>query len=159
MANRNLGIYLNDHLAGSTTGKLLSHHLAEHHRSSPYGAELRRVADEIAEDRLALLDLMRELGVPVRRHKVCAGRLAHKARLLKLNGGLARRSGLSTLIELEMLRLGIEGKSLLWRTLLELSATTADLDENRLRTLDDRARDQLDTVESLRRRTAALVFR
>lgn len=150
MSQEALGIYLNDHLAGSTTGQLMSRHLADHHGASPHGGELRRVADEIAEDRQALLDLMAALGIPARRHKVYAGWLAEKARLLKLNGRVTRRSGLSTVIELEALRLGIEGKSLLWQSLLSLTPEK-DLDEDRLHTLLDRAREQIDTVETVRR--------
>ncbi|MEU4096334.1 hypothetical protein [Streptomyces sp. NPDC026673] len=150
MSREALEIYLNDHLAGSTTGRLISRHIAEHHRSSSHGGELRRVADEIAEDRQALLDLMAALDVPTRRHKIYAGWLAEKARLLKLNGRVVRRSGLSTVIELEALRLGIEGKSLLWQSLLSLTPRE-ELDEARLRNLLDRAREQIDTVETVRR--------
>ncbi|MFG2858598.1 hypothetical protein ACGFZ9_50125 [Streptomyces mirabilis] len=113
MSRELLGIYLNDHLAGATAGRCTARHIAEHHRSSPYGEELRRVAEEVAQDRQALLNVMDELGVAARRHKVYAGWLGEKARLLKLNGLTTRRSGLSSVIELEMLRLGIEGKSLL----------------------------------------------
>ncbi|MFF3562730.1 hypothetical protein ACFYXS_22080 [Streptomyces sp. NPDC002574] len=153
-----LGIYLNDHLAGSTAGRNLARHLAEHHRSSPYGGELSRVADEITEDRQALLDLMAALDVPARRHKVYAGWLAEKGRLLKLNGRLTRRSGLSTMIELETLRLGIEGKTLLWRTLLSLTPHRA-LDEAQLKGLLERAREQADTVEAVRRHAAVAAFR
>ncbi|WP_405764940.1 hypothetical protein OG539_06295 [Actinacidiphila glaucinigra] len=150
MSQQALEIYMNDHLAGSTTGQLISRHLADRHRSSLHGDELRRVADEIEEDRQSLLDLMATLDVPARRHKVYAGWLAEKARLLKLNGRVTRRSGLSTVIELEALRLGIEGKSLLWQSLLSLTPKK-DLDEDRLHTLLDRAREQIDTVETVRR--------
>ncbi|MFD8077836.1 hypothetical protein ACFV3E_34875 [Streptomyces sp. NPDC059718] len=150
MSQQALEIYMNDHLAGSTTGQLISRHLADHQRATPHGDELRRVADEIAEDRQSLLDLMAALDVPARRHKVYAGWLAEKARLLKLNGRVTRRSGLSTVIELEVLRLGIEGKSLLWQSLLSLTPKK-DLDEDRLRLLLDRAREQIDTVETVRR--------
>lgn len=153
-----LGIYLNDHLAGSTAGRNLARHLAEHHRSSPYGGELSRVADEITEDRQALLGLMDDLGVPAHRHKVYAGWAAEKGRLLKLNGRVTRRSGLSTVIELETLRLGIEGKTLLWRTLLSLTPHRA-LDEAQLKGLLERAREQADTVEVVRRHAAVAAFR
>ncbi|MEU3979233.1 hypothetical protein AB0F77_03840 [Streptomyces sp. NPDC026672] len=153
-----LGIYLNDHLAGATTGQLLSRHLARRHRSAPYGGELGRVADEIAADRRVLLGLMERLSVPARRHKIVAGRLAEKARLLKLNGRVARRSGLSTFVELETLRLGIEGKALLWQTLRELGPTGGALDEPQLEALVARAQDQINTVESIRRNTATDTF-
>jgi hypothetical protein len=153
-----LGIYLNDHLAGATTGTLLSQHLAEEMRSTPHGSDLRRVADEIAEDRQHLLEVMSLLGVPARRHKFYAGWLAEKLCLLKLNGRIVRRSHLSTLIELETLRLGIEGKSLLWQTLLGLTPARG-LDETRLKDLVRRAVDQAEAVETTRRGTVGAVFR
>ncbi|MET8450915.1 hypothetical protein [Streptomyces sp. NPDC005209] len=158
MRREALGIYLNDHLAGATAGRLIAHRLAEHHRSSPYGGELHRLAVEIAEDRQTLLDLMDALAVPARRYKVFAGWLGEKGRLLKLNGRATRRSGLSTVIELEMLRLGIEGKSLLWKTLLALTPAR-ELDETLLKELLDRARDQIDTVETVRTGAAVAALR
>ncbi|MPY35189.1 hypothetical protein FNH09_29280 [Streptomyces adustus] len=157
MHRKLLGIYLNDHLAGATTGQHVSRHIAEHLRHSPYGGELRRVAHEIAQDRQTLLELMDDLGVPERRHKVYTGRVAEKARLFKLNGRLVGRSALSTVTELEALRLGIEGKTLLWQTLLQFAPTKA-LDETRLKTLLERARHQAATVESARRSAAVAAF-
>ncbi|MEU6218691.1 hypothetical protein ABZ845_14400 [Streptomyces sp. NPDC047022] len=148
-----LKVYLNDHLAGATAGQHMSRHLAERHGSSTHSGELRRVADEIAEDRQTLLEVMGALGVPARRYKVLAGRLGEKARLIKLNGRLTRRSGLSDVLELETLRLGIEGKSLLWQTLLSLTPEKG-LDQARLRDLQDRARRQISTVEAVRREEA-----
>ncbi|MCX4404147.1 hypothetical protein OG840_21095 [Streptomyces sp. NBC_01764] len=153
-----LKIYLNDHLAGATAGQHLSRHLAEHHRASPYGGELRHVADEIEEDREALLEVMDTLGVPALRYKVFAGRLGEKARLLKFNGRVTRRSGMSEVLELETLRLGIEGKSLLWQTLLSLTPDKG-LDRARLRDLQDRARRQIGTVEDVRREEAVGALR
>jgi hypothetical protein len=43
--------------------------------------------------------------------------MGEKAARLKLNGHLLARSPLSSLEELEMLRLGVEGKAAGWRTL------------------------------------------
>ena len=85
-----------------------------------------------------------------------AGRLVEKARLFKLNGRVTRRSGLSSVLELETLRLGIEGKSLLWQTLLSLPPAKG-LDRARLQDLLDRARHQIDTVEGMRREGAVPV--
>jgi len=161
-----LGTCPNGRLADSTAGRNSGRHLAEHHRSSPCGSELGRVAEEITEDRQAFLDLMQSRGVTQRRHKAYAGWGAEKGGLLELkkggllelNASVTRRSGLSTLIELETLRLGIEGKALLWRTLLSLTPHRA-LDEAQLNGLLERAGEQADTVEAVRRQTAAAGFR
>lgn len=60
-----LGTYLNDHLAGSTTGRELARRAAANNRSSPLGEFLRELARAIDEDRDTLLSLMRTLDVRV----------------------------------------------------------------------------------------------
>jgi hypothetical protein len=125
-----LGIYLNDHLAGATGGLELAHRVARSHRESRAGTAMQRLAVEIALDRAALQDIMDVLGIPVRTYKVCAAWVGEKAARLKLNGYLLAQSPLSGLIELEMLRLGVEGKAAGWRTLRLLAET-----DKRLRTL------------------------
>ena len=64
---------------------------------------------------------MAALGIPVRRYKVGAAWIGEKAGRLKFNGRLLARSPLSDLEELEMLRLGVEGKAAGWRTLRTLA--------------------------------------
>jgi hypothetical protein len=153
-----LGIYLNDHLAGATFGIGLARRIAHQHRHSARRDDLERIAEEIAEDRQALLELMEALGVTARRYKIYGGWAAERLGRLKPNGQLYRRSGLSTFIELETLRLGVEGKTLIWRTLLAVAAKEDRLVESRLRVLLDRAREQVDLLETLRLKAAEAVF-
>lgn len=153
-----LGIYLNDHLAGATFGVGLARRIAQQHRHSVRGADLARIAEEIAQDRETLLEIMDSLGVPTRRYKIYGGWAAEKLGRLKPNGVLYRRSGLSTVIELETLRLGVEGKTLIWRTLLVVATDVAHLDEPQLGSLLDRAREQIDTLEALRLSAATAIF-
>ena len=145
-----LGIYLNDHLAGATAGTELAHRTARSHRDGKNGATLRRLAAEIAQDRAALLDIMAALGIKVRHYKVGAAWVGEKAGRLKFNGRLFARSPLSNLEELEMLRLGVEGKAAGWRTLQTLADTDTRLDPGRLDELISRARRQADLLEDLR---------
>jgi hypothetical protein len=72
---------------------------------------LNRLAAEIAEDRATLLEIMAGVGVPVRHVKSHAAWAAEKAGGLKLNGHVLHRSPLSGLVELEALRLGVQGKA------------------------------------------------
>ncbi|WP_329138602.1 hypothetical protein OG552_31130 [Streptomyces sp. NBC_01476] len=153
-----LGIYLNDHLAGATFGVGIARRIAHQHRGSVRAADLERIGREIAQDRQTLLDIMDALGVPARRYKIVGGWAAERLGRLKPNGVLYRRSGLSTFIELETLRLGVEGKTLIWRTLLAVATGKDELDETRLRGLLDRARAQIDTLERLRLEAASTVF-
>jgi len=99
-----------------------------------------------------------EFGVPVRHYKVYAGWAAERLGRLKLNGHVLSRSPLSTLVELELLRLGVEGKAAGWRTLKVVAATRRSVSVERLDGLIARALEQSQTLEDLRVRTAADVL-
>ena len=101
---------------------------------------------------------MAALGVPVRVYKVYAGWIGEKAGRLKLNGFLLGRSPLSDLEELEMMRLGVEGKAAGWRTLRALAETDRRLDPARLDDLISRARRQAELLEEHRLRAADQVI-
>src|SRR5690348_9870465 len=148
-----LGIYLNDHLAGATGGAELARRVAAARRGEEAGDALLR----FAADRVALLDMMAALDVPVRTYKVYAGWIGEKAGRLKLNGRLLARSPLSSLEELEMMRLGVEGKAAGWRTLQLVADTDPRLDRARLAELIARAESQLELLEGLRVRAARVV--
>jgi hypothetical protein len=150
-----LGIYLNDHLAGATGGTELARRMAGSHHDPTQRMTLQRLAADITQDRRALLDLMTVLKVPVRHYKTSAAWAAEKAARLKLNGRLLARSPLSSLEELEMLRLGVEGKAAGWRTLHELADTDSRLNHDTLDELMARARQQAALLEELRVQAAA----
>ena len=150
-AYRVLGIYLNDHLAGATAGTELAHRVARTHDDD----RLRRFAVEVAQDRVTLLDLMKALGVPVRVYKTAAAWIGEKAGRIKPNGHLLTRSPLSYLEELEIMRLGVEGKAAGWRTLRALADTDPRLDQTRLDDLITAAQRQSGLIEELRIQAAA----
>jgi len=143
-----LGIYLNDHLAGAMAGTELARRISRTH------PELRVLADDIEADRKELLDLMRETGVESRPHKEALGWLTEKAGRLKFNGRVLGRSPLSDVLELETLRVGIEGKTSLWRTLRQLGS----FDETRLERLESRAVSQAALVDQYRLHLAPQAF-
>jgi hypothetical protein len=145
-----LGIYLNDHLAGATAGTELARRIAASHGRSAVGGPLHQLAAEVAQDRAALQDIMGALGVPVRGYKVYAAWVREKAGRLKFNGHLLTKSPLSYLEELEMMRLGVEGKAAGWRTLRVLAGSDKRLDAARLDDLIARAQRQSDVLEELR---------
>jgi hypothetical protein len=155
---RLLGIYLNDHLAGATAGGELARRMAASRHVPATDSVVQRLAADIAQDRSALLDMMTSLGVPVRGYKVGAAWIGEKAGRLKLNGHLLARSPLSNLEELEMLRLGVEGKAAGWRTLRVLADRDRRLDPGRLEDLISRARRQADLLEELRVRAVGQVI-
>ncbi|HEV7628600.1 MAG TPA: hypothetical protein VGO89_19060 [Streptomyces sp.] len=155
-----LTIYLNDHLLGATSGSELARRIAKQHAMSPAGQTLVRIADDVAQDRAALLQIMSDLGVPARRYKICAGWALEKAGRAKTNGFLIRRSPLSSVVELEALRLGMEGKRLMWQALHALSGTgrNSGLEAEQLTSLIQRARNQAEIVEELQLQAAAGVL-
>ncbi len=142
-----LAIYLNDHLAGSTVGHELAKRSAAHNRSSDYGTFLDGLAEEIAEDRRKLMEIMGALGIRVDRLKWVGAWAAEKLGRLKLNGSLRDYSPLSRVVELEGLALGINGKLSLWRALEELAPKLPELASFDLPGLAARAESQLERLE------------
>ncbi|GAB3429341.1 hypothetical protein [Actinophytocola sediminis] len=153
-----LGIYLNDHLAGATGGVDLARRIAAAERGWSEVDVLVRLAREIEEDRETLLELMAALAVPVRGYKALAGWLVEKVARLKPNGRVVTRSPLSRVVELEVMRLGVEGKAAGWRTLRTRAANDRRLDPVLLDALIDRAHDQSERLERLRVLAAAKAF-
>jgi hypothetical protein len=145
-----LGIYLNDHMAGAVAGSELARRLAGAEQHEVYGPVATRLAKEIDEDRTDLLRFMTALNVPVRRYKTLFAWAASKAGTLKPNGRLLSRSPLSRVVELEALRLGVEGKAAAWRTLRIRASTDTRLDAGRLDRLIERAATQITDLETLR---------
>jgi hypothetical protein len=149
-----LAIYLNDHLAGSTVGLELARRVAANNEGTPYGPVLAEVAEEIAEDREALLDVMARMSVARDPLKLAGAWGAEKLGRLKLNGSLFSYSPLSRLVEIEGLSLGVDGKLGLWQA-LELTHG----DDPRLRGVDlealiTRAKSQRRRLERQRRNAA-----
>ncbi|RZE96751.1 hypothetical protein C0R04_09990 [Streptomyces albidoflavus] len=154
-----LAIYLNDHLAGAAGGVELLRRAAQAGRDQAASRQLHDLTDEVADDRASLMEIMRELDIPVRRSRIVLGRLGEKAGRLKTNGHLLSRSPLSDLLELEAMRLGVEGKACCWRTLRELADTDPRLDPQRLDRLLRRAETQIARLERLRGQAAVATFR
>ncbi|MFF4584980.1 hypothetical protein [Streptomyces sp. NPDC001388] len=153
-----LDVYLNDHLAGATAGTRLARRMVREHHDTEYGVELEKLAAEIAQDKRYLLRILSDLEMPVQHYKQYGARLGEKLGRVKPNGRLLRRSGLTVLVELEAVRLGVQGKALLWRALLSASAEDPRLDADWLRKLEQRAEQQLRTLDALHQRAAATLL-
>ena len=118
-----LSIYLNDHLAGSTTGVELVKRSRASNQGTPLGDFLERLTREIDEDRETRKSLMEELGVRPDPLKAYGAWAMEKVGRLKLNGQLTGYSPLSRLVELEGLELGITGKRAMWVALEDVMGT------------------------------------
>lgn len=151
-----LGVYLNDHLAGSTLGMELARRMtAAAEPGSECATTLSGLATEITQDRSALLGIVAALGIRVRGYKMFAAWAGEKAGRLKLNGRLLSRSPLSDVVETEFLQVAVAGKGACWRTLRELAERDGRLAAGQLDDLIARAERQASVLESLRSAAAA----
>jgi len=148
-SSKYLTTYLNDHYAGSTAGVSLARRAAHENQGNELGAFLSELSEEIAADRETLKEIMDALGVRADPVKVAVARGMELAGRLKLNGQLLGYSPLSPLVELESLKLGIEGKLALWRALGEIG-DGPPLEPGRMAELAARAERQAADVEARR---------
>ena len=153
-ASKYLATYLNDHLAGATAALELVRRAASENADNALGTFLSGLAEEIADDRAALREVMASLGVGADRKKVAFAWAVEKAGRLKPNAQLLGYSPLSPLIELEALSLGLEGKRLMWVALQGI-AEEYGLSSDRLTELEARADDQRERVERHRLEVSA----
>jgi hypothetical protein len=156
MSDRYLGIYLNDHLAGATTGLELARRVRGSNEGTDLGRFLDDLVTEIEEDRETLEAVMDRLGVATNPVKRLGGWVAEKAGRLKLNGQLLGYSPLSRLLELEMLHIGVTGKLELWKALDATVGT--ELAEFDLGRLVERAESQRRRLERQRLDAARNAF-
>ena len=158
MNRKLLGIYLNDHLAGSTVGLELVKRAAGSNEEGELGDFLATLAEEIDADRESLRAIMKRLEYGEDIPKKLTAWTAEKLGRLKPNGQLTGYSPLSRVVELEGLALGITGKLALWKALHALASGEPRLDAAELDRLRERAERQRDGVERHRVRAAADAF-
>lgn len=151
-----LGIYMQDHMAGSVTGVELAKRAAASNRGTELGRTLERVAAEVEEDRESLARVMEAYGVGTDRLKNLGAWAFEKVGRLKLNGSFVSYSPLSRVIELEGLILGISGKLALWRALEKVLGP--EYAGESFAALADRAEAQRRTLDPLRLEAARSAF-
>ena len=151
---RYLAIYLRDHHAGSAAGLGLVRRCRAANEGTAWEPMLAQLESEIAQDRRALGEMMRRLGVTPNVVKQAMGSLTQLAASLKANGHLTRYSPLSRLVELEALAAGIVTKRNLWRSLGEVADDHDGLRADELERLVEGATSQLERVLDGHRRAA-----
>jgi hypothetical protein len=152
----NLATYLNDHLAGATTGRELAKRALSNNRGTEFEPTLEWLVEQIVEDREALIGIMRAVGAPEDHLKKLAAFAVERVGRLKPNNSLFSYSPLSRLVELEGLVLGVSGKLAGWRSLQQLDdPRLAGFD---LEQLAQRSLEQRDRVEEQRGAAARIAF-
>ena len=146
-SNELLGVYLNDHLAGSAAGIELAEKLRDNNQGTELGNTMAALHRDIEQDRATLEELMARLEVERHPVKEAAGWAQEKLSRLRLNPALTGAAELTRLLETEALSLGIEGKLAMWLALKEAAAVNPRLDGTDFDRLIERARGQRRTLE------------
>jgi hypothetical protein len=157
-SNELLGVYLNDHLAGSAAGTELSGKLRDNHQGTELGDAMDALHRDISQDKEALEELMRHLEVERHPVKEAAGWMLEKVSRLRLNPALTGGAELTRLLETEALSLGIEGKLAMWLALKEAAAADPRLAGTDFDRLIERARGQRRALEPHRLAAAVQSF-
>jgi hypothetical protein len=157
-SNELLGVYLNDHLAGSAAGIELAGKLRDNHKGTELGEAMAALHRDITQDRDALEELMGHLEVDRHPVKEAAGWMLEKLTRLRLNPALTGGAELTRLLETEALSLGIEGKLAMWLALKEAAAADARLAGTDFDRLIERARGQRRALEPHRLAAAVESF-
>jgi hypothetical protein len=146
-SNEPLGVYLNDHLAGSAAGTELAERLRDNNQGTELGTTMAALHRDIERDRAALEELMARLEVEHHPVKEAAGWLLERLSRLRLNPAITGSADLTRLLETEALSLGIEGKLAMWLALKEAAAVDRRLAGTDFDRLIERARGQRRTLE------------
>ena len=157
-SNELLGVYLNDHLAGSAAGTELAEKLRDNNQGTELGTTMAALHRDIEQDRATLEELMARLNVKQHPVKEAAGWLLERLSRLRLNPALTGSAELTRLLETEALSLGIEGKLAMWLALKEAAAADARLAGTDFDRLIERARGQRRALEPHRLAAAVESF-
>jgi hypothetical protein len=155
LPHHHLGIYLNDHLAGSAAALELLAELGNAPGPDQWAVDLRT---EIAADRDELEELMQKAAIAPSTTRQVAAWVSEKLAQLKTRVDDPGRGVLRRLELIEALALGIDGKRALWAALqvaAEHEAVLGGVDYSRLIA---RAEDQRRIVEARRLQVAALAL-
>ncbi|WP_235735501.1 hypothetical protein [Nocardioides alcanivorans] len=140
---------LQHHWAGATAGVAFFDRVGRGFPDPEVAAEVRRLAAEVNDDRESLRQLMRSLGFEPSRLGAATARAGEWLGRFKPNGRVIRRSPLTDVLELEMLRNALSGKRIGWQVVLEISEHDDRIDSGSIRTLLDRADSHLDRLGEL----------
>jgi hypothetical protein len=155
---KELGTYLNDHLAGSTAALELVEYLAKNYPDSTLENFFAELHADITADREMLRDLLNTFDAKESAVRKAGAWIAEKFGRAKLNLDEHQVDGIGLLEALEGLVLGITGKGLLWRALSAASQTFPELRGLDYAQLEQRAVAQRNRVEQKRIAAARRAF-
>jgi len=143
-----LGLYLADHLTGSTAGLGRFQRMAADYTDLPLHPELAEIVEQVRREREVLVQLLHDLGLPRRWHRHFLAGVGERIGRFKLNGRLVRRSPMSVVLETELMRSAVVGKLGVWQVLEEY-ADELGLDPQQFSDLGELTHRQLATLDRL----------
>jgi hypothetical protein len=149
-SNESLGVYLNDHLAGSVAACDLIEQSKENNAGTPLGDFLEGLLKDIRADQQVLEGLMERLEVEKSTLKQAGSWVLEKMSRLKFKKAEGDSPGLAQLLELEALAVGVHGKRALWAALDQLVDLEPRLTGTDYQALMGRADTQLTLIEEHR---------
>lgn len=153
-----LGLYLSDHLTGSTAGVNRIERMADDFVDTPVYADLASLAEEIRAERELLRNIVDDLGFPRKAHRQAAAWAAERVGRLKLNGRVVERSPMTLLLETELMRSAVAGKLGVWQTLQEHAPQLA-LDPDVFARLVEASYRQIETLDGVHEYARARALR
>jgi hypothetical protein len=157
-SDEQLGVYLNDHLAGAAAGIELAGKLHDNNQGNELGNLTAALRRDIEQDRAELEELMGRLEIQRHPVKEAAGWALEKLSRLRLNPALTGSAELTRLLETEALSLGIEGKLRMWLALQAAASNDPRLAGTDFDRLIERARGQRRALEPHRVAAALAAF-
>lgn len=157
--NEHLATYLNDHLAGAAAGLELIGHLIDHTNSDETRERLIAVRDGILEERRTLRSLMQDLTIGESSARRLAGWLSEKMTEIKLAVDDQGDGEFHEFEALELLSLGIAGKSCLWTALAAVADELPAIRKIDPAVLAQRSDEQRAVIQELRVEAAVRAFR
>lgn len=153
-----LGSYLSDHLTGSTGGLSRIQDMARRYEQAPFGADLARVAQEVAREKQTISDIIGALELGRNRVFEMVALVAERLGSLKPNGRLVRASPMTPVLELELMQAAVNGKRAGWET-LEMYADDLHLPGEVFATLARQSQEQEATLHRAHLTAARRAFR
>ena len=159
MNQKELAIYLNDHLALIVGELELLKRVHKENEKEPLGVLLSRLLAETSQQEAALRVLLERVDVAENRLKQAAAWLAEKAGRFKLNGAVTEYSDLSRLVEVEALVVAAMSRVNLWATLSETLSHDEQFRGGNFDHLADQAKRHADELHQQRKAAASRALR
>jgi len=156
MANKQLGTYLNNHLAASEGALELLSSLEDSQANTDVGQFAKDLRAEIKAEQQELKNLMDQLQITKDKPRRAAGWLSEKFTQVKLQMDDSKDGALYLLESLELMLIAVEGKRGLWRVLA--ATTTPGLPVTDYERYAQQSEDQQRRIDAFRLAAAKTAF-